>query len=433
MMEKIVSLAKRRGFIFPGSEIYGGLAGTWDYGPAGALLKKNIKDEWWRGTVQLRSDMVGVDAAIVMNPKAWEASGHTAAFTDPLVECKLCHQRFRSDKPEEIAEHEKSHGKEKAKWTEPKQFNLLVKAELGVVEGQKSEVFLRGEITNGAHVNFRNVLGSTRVKIPFGVAQIGKAFRNEITPGNFTFRSREFEQMETQFYIKPQEEEGKKWFEYWKQERMDWYCSLGIKKEHLRFKDHELEERAHYARFATDIEYKAPFGWAEFMGVHHRGDWDLKRHQEYSGQSMAYRDPDTKEEYIPWDIETSAGLDRSLLFFLIDSYHEEPERIVLKLHPRLAPYKAAVFPLLANKPELVNTAREIYGQLRQSFMVSFDDRGNIGKRYYSQDELGTPYCVTVDFDTLRDNTVTVRNRDTMKQDRVALSALPDVLRERMNI
>ncbi len=432
MMDNIVSLAKRRGFIFPGSEIYGGLAGTWDYGPAGALLKKNIKDEWWRGMVQLRDDMVGVDAAILMNPKAWEASGHTTAFADPLVECKLCHQRFRADKPEEMADHEKSHGKEKVAWTDKKQFNLLVKAELGVVEGQKTEVYLRGEITNGVHVNFRNVLASSRVKIPFGVAQIGKAFRNEITPGNFTFRSREFEQMETQFYIKPDEEEGKRWFEYWKEDRMNWYLGLGIKKEHVRFKDHEPEERAHYARFATDIEYKAPFGWAEFMGIHHRGDWDLKRHQEFSGQAMAYRDPDTKEEYIPWDIETSAGVDRSLLFFLIDAYHEEKERTVLKLHPRLAPYKAAIFPLLANKPELVREARAVYDRCREYCQVAWDDRGNIGKRYYSQDELGTPYCVTVDFDTLKDKTVTVRDRDTMRQERVPISSLREFMQKKTN-
>ena len=428
-MEKITSLAKRRGFIYPGSEIYGGLAGTWDYGPAGALLKKNIKDLWWRDMVQLRDDMVGVDAAIMMNPKAWEASGHVKAFADPLVECKVCHQRLRADEVDEIKTHEKSHKGKTVEWTEPKQFNLLVKAYLGVVEGEKSEIYLRGEITNGVHVNFKNVLGSTRVKIPFGIAQIGKAFRNEITPGNFIFRSREFEQMETQFYIKPEESEGKKWFDYWKKNRMDWYANLGIKKENLRFKDHEENKRAHYARAATDIEYNSPFGWAEFMGIHHRGDWDLKRHQEYSGQSMVYNDQETKEEYIPWDIETSAGVDRSLLFFLIDAYHEEKDRVVLKLHPKLAPYKVAVFPLLANKPQLVEKARKIYENLKPHFMTTWDDRGNIGKRYYSQDEIGTPYCITVDFDTLEDNSVTVRGRDSMKQERVAISELEQYLRK----
>ncbi|MEK7154986.1 MAG: glycine--tRNA ligase, partial [Patescibacteria group bacterium] len=337
LMEKVVSLAKRRGFVFPGSEIYGGLAGTWDYGPMGSLMKKNLKDLWWREMVELRDDIVGVDAAIMMNPKAWEASGHVEAFTDPLVECKECHQRFRSDKPEEIKAHEHQN------WTEPQKFNLLVKAYLGVIEGKQSEIFLRGEITNGVHVNFKNVVDSTRIQIPFGIAQIGKAFRNEITPGNFTFRSREFEQMEVQFYIKPEEEEGKKWFEYWKQNRMDWYLSLGIKKDNLRFREHTDDERAHYARAATDIEYKAPWGWQEFMGIHHRGDWDLKRHQEYSGQNMTY------DGYIPWDIETSAGVDRSLLFLLVDSYYEDDKRVVLKLNPRIAPYKIAVFPLVANK------------------------------------------------------------------------------------
>ncbi len=431
LMEKITSLAKRRGFIFPGSEIYGGLAGTWDYGPTGALLKKNLKDLWWKEMVQLNSNIVGLDAAIMMNPKAWEASGHLEAFTDPLIECKVCHQRFRADKEEEIKSHEKGH-KEKVEWTEPRQFNLLVKAYLGVIEGKQSEIFLRGEITNGVQVNFKNVLNSTRVQIPFGIAQIGKAFRNEITPGNFTFRSREFEQMEVQFYIKPEEKEGKKWFEYWKKNRMDWYLSLGMRKENLRFRDHADNERAHYARLATDIEYNAPWGWQEFMGIHHRGDWDLKRHQEFSGQDMTYRDAEG-ETYIPWDIETSAGVDRSMLFLLVDSYREENNRVYLKLHPRLAPYKAAIFPLLANKPQLVEKAREIYDDLKQDLMIAWDDRGNIGKRYYSQDEIGTPYCVTVDFDSLEDKKVTVRDRDTMKQERVAIDELSKYLTEKLSI
>lgn len=424
IMDKIVSLAKRRGFVFPGSEIYGGLAGTWDYGPAGSILKKNIKDLWWQDMVQLRDDIVGVDAAIMMNPKAWEASGHTKAFGDPLVECKICHERFRADKEKEIKNHEAYH-KEKVEWTEPKTFNLLVKAYLGVIEGEKSEIFLRGEITNGVSVNFKNVVNSTRVKIPFGIAQIGKAFRNEITPGNFTFRSREFEQMEVQFYIKPDEKEGKKWFEYWKQNRMDFYLSLGLKKENLRFRDHNLSERAHYARLATDIEYKSPFGWQEFMGIHHRGDFDLSRHQQFSGEDMTYSDPQTGEKYLPWDIETSAGVDRLLLFLLIDAYHKEENRVVLKLNPKLAPYKVAVFPLLANKPELANKARKIYDDLQPRFMTTWDDRGNIGKRYYSQDELGTPFCVTVDFETLENNTVTVRERDSMKQERVGIAELKE--------
>lgn len=423
LLEKVVALCKRRGFIFPGSEIYGGLAGTWDYGPLGSLLKKNLKDIWWKEMVQLRDDVVGVDAAIMMNPRAWEASGHTEAFTDPLVECKICHERLRADKKEEIEEHEKARHQGKGDWTQAQTFNLLVKAYLGVIEGKQQEIYLRGEITNGVQVNFRSVLDSTRVKIPFGIAQIGKAFRNEITPGNFTFRSREFEQMEVQFYIKNDPEEGEKWFEYWKKNRMDWYVGLGIKEENLRFKDHDPDEIAHYAKAATDIEYKAPWGWAEFMGIHNRGDWDLSRHEEYSGQNMKYRDPETGEEYTPWDIETSAGVDRSILFFLLDAYTEEEGRVLLKLHPKLAPYKAAVFPLLANKPELVKYAKEVYENLRENYMVAWDDRGNIGKRYATQDEAGTPFCITIDFQTLEDATITVRDRDSAKQERINIENL----------
>lgn len=424
LMEKIVSLCKRRGFIFAGSDIYGGLAGTWDYGPAGSLMKKNLKDLWWKDMVEKRDDIVGMDAAIMMNPRAWEASGHVEAFTDPLVECKVCNQRFRADKPEEIAAHEKTHDG-RVEWTEPLKFNLLVKSYLGIIEGKQQEIFLRGEITNGVQVNFKNVLDSTRIAIPFGIAQVGKAFRNEITPGNFTFRSREFEQMEVQFYIKPEEAEGKKWFEYWKKNRLDWYLSLGMNKDNLRLRDHEDDERAHYAKAATDIEYKAPWGWSEFMGIHHRGDWDLSRHQQYSGQSMLYRDPITNEEYIPWDIETSAGVDRSFLFLLIDAYTEDDKRVYLKLNPKLAPYKVAVFPLVGNKENITAKAREIYEQLKQVTMVTWDDRGNIGKRYYAQDEIGTPWCVTVDYQTLEDNTVTVRDRDTATQERIAIDSLDE--------
>ncbi|TAK65818.1 MAG: glycine--tRNA ligase, partial [Bacteroidetes bacterium] len=389
----------------------------------GSLIKKNLKDLWWKEMVQLRDDVVGLDAAIMMNPRAWEASGHVAAFTDPLVECKICHQRLRADKLEEIEEHTKSHKGTMVDWTEPQAFNLLVKAYLGVIEGKQSEIYLRGEITNGVHVNFDNVVKSTRVKIPFGIAQIGKAFRNEITPGNFTYRSREFEQMEVQFYIKPEEAEGKKWFEYWKKNRMDWYLSLGIKKENMRFRDHEENERAHYAKAAVDIEYNAPWGWQEFMGIHHRADWDLSRHQEFSGHSMKYRDQATNEEYIPWDIETSAGVDRSILFLLLDAYTEENGRVFLKLHPKLAPYRVAVFPLLANKQELVDKARGIYESLKPEFMAAWDDRGNIGKRYAAQDEIGTPFCITVDFDSLKDESVTVRDRDSATQKRVKISEL----------
>lgn len=419
LMQKIVALCKRRGFIYPGSEIYGGLGGTWDCGPLGTELKRNIKQEWWKEMVQLREDVIGLDTAIMMNPKVWEASGHVEAFTDPLVECKVCHSRLRADHETEMKDHEKSHGG-KSEWTQPQKFNLLVKAYLGVVEGKQSEIYLRGEITQGVHVNFKNVLDSTRVKIPFGIAQAGKAFRNEITPGNFTFRSREFEQMEIQYYIEPKEKDDKKWFDFWKKQRMDWYLGLGIKKENLRFRDHEEKERAHYAKAACDIEYNAPFGWSEFEGIHHRGDWDLSRHEQYSGQSMKYHDPDTGDEYLPWVIETSGGVDRAALFFLIDAYSEENGKVILKLHPKLAPIKAAIFPLLANKPDLVKVARRIYLDLKQNFMVAWDERGNIGGRYASQDEIGTPYCITVDFQSLEDEMVTVRDRNSAKQERVRI-------------
>ena len=429
-LDKIVSLCKRRGFIYPGSEIYGGLRGTWDYGPLGAELKFNIKQEWWKAMVKNRDDVVGINASIIMNPKVWEASGHITGFNDPLIECKTCHQRFRADQGDIIAEHEKLHKekKEKIDWTEEKKFNLLVEAKLGVIEGGKNMAYLRGEITQGAHVNFKNVLNSSRLKIPFGIAQIGKAFRNEITPGNFTYRSIEFEQMELQYYIKPDEKESMEFYEFWKNFRMDWYKSLGINPNNLRFREHQKNELAHYARTAWDIEYNTPFGWKECEGIHHRGDWDLSQHQKFSGQDMSYFDEETKKKYIPWVIETSGGVDRATLFFLIDAYHEEKDRIVLKLNSKLAPYKAAVFPLLKNKPELVGKAREIYQMLKANDLtVAWDDRGNIGKRYYSQDEIGTPYCITVDFDTLKDDAVTVRDRDTMKQERIKIENLLNYL------
>ncbi len=424
LMEKIVALSKRRGFIYPGSEIYGGLTGTWDYGPLGVLLKKNIKKLWWKEMVQLRSDVVGLDAAIMMNPTVWQKSGHLQAFSDPLVECKICHQRFRADKKEEIEEHKKSHKGEHVEWTKPKRFNLLVKSYLGIVEGQQSEIFLRGEITQGAFVNFENVVSSTRVKIPFGIAQIGKAFRNEITPGNFTFRSREFEQMELEFFVEPKDVEGDKWFEYWKKQRMDWYLSLGMNKDKLRFRVHEDSEKAHYAKKAEDIEYGAPFGWAEFEGIHNRGDYDLSAH------NLSYVD-DSGNKFVPWTIETSGGVDRSLLFFLINAYHEEEKRVVLKLHPKLAPYKLAVFPLVANKQELLDKAKGIYDDLKTDFMVAWDDRGNIGKRYLSQDEAGTPYAVTVDYKSLEDDTVTIRDRDTTKQERIKVSEISSYVSEKL--
>jgi glycyl-tRNA synthetase len=416
LMDKVVALAKRRGFIFPGSEIYGGLQGFWDYGPLGTELKRNIKQEWWKAMVYDRDDVVGLDAAVIMNPDVWKASGHVDAFTDPLVECRKCHQRFRADQTAGLqCTDSKAHD-----FTAPKVFNLLTEVYLGVTE-PKLKTYLRGEITQGVFVNFKNVVDSSRVKIPFGIAQIGKAFRNEITPGNFTFRSREFEQMELEFFVEPDATEGQKWFDYWAKQRLDWYVDLGIKKDNLRFREHEPEERAHYARAAQDIEYHSPFGWKEFEGIHHRGDWDLSRHH------LNYKD-ETGGEYTPWVIEASGGVDRAALFFLIDAYAEVGDRLVLKLHPRLAPYKVAVFPLLANKPDLVTKAQVVYQLLKPLLPVAWDDRGNIGKRYYAQDEIGTPRCITVDFDTLADDTVTVRDRDTAKQDRVSIAKLADYLK-----
>jgi glycyl-tRNA synthetase len=417
IMEKITSLAKRRGFIFQGSEIYGGYQGFWDYGPLGVELKNNIKKEWWKSMVYGREDVVGLDAAIIMNPTVWEKSGHLKAFSDPMVECKICHKRVRSDNEDAIKNHEKEHDG-KGSWSEPKTFNLMTEVLLGTTE-PKEKSYLRGEITQGVFVNFKNVVDSTRIKIPFGIGQIGKAFRNEITPGNLTFRMREFEQMELEYFVKPDDKESKKTFEEFKKIRMDWYESLGIKKDKLRFHDHEPEKRAHYAKYATDIEYDAPFGWSEFEGIHHRGDYDLTNH------GLNYRDEMTNEEYTPWVIETSGGVDRALLFFLIDSYHEDGERVVLKLNPKIAPYKVAVFPLLKNKPELVAKAHEVYHALKKDFVVTWDDRGNIGKRYFAQDEIGTPWCVTVDFESFEDNSVTVRDRDTAKQERIAIDKLAE--------
>lgn len=425
VMDRIVSLAKRRGFIFQGSDIYGGYQGFWDYGPAGTEMKNNIKKEWWKYMVYDQENVVGIDAAIIMNPVVWEKSGHLKAFTDPLIECKACHKRFRADNQKVIDDHEKEHQETKDLWTKPKTFNLMTEVLLGTTE-PKEKSYLRGEITQGAFVNFKNVVDSTRVKIPFGVAQIGKAFRNEITPGNFTFRSREFEQMELEYFVKPDEKESKETFGYFKDMRKKWYEDLGIRPEKLRYRDHEPDKIAHYARYATDLEYEAPFGWSEFEGVHHRGDYDLGSH------NLTYKDNLTGEEYTPWVIETSGGVDRAFLFFLIDSYREDGDRIYLKLHPKIAPYKVAVFPLLANKPELVSKAREIYSSLKsQSLSCTWDDRGNIGKRYFAQDEVGTPWCITVDFESLDDGRVTVRDRDTARQERVAIDKLTEYFQNRL--
>lgn len=417
LMEKITSLAKRRGFIFQSSEIYGGYQGFWDYGPLGVELKNNIKKEWWKSMVYDRDDVVGMDASIVMNPTVWEKSGHLKAFTDPLTECKICHKRVRADNEDAIKAHEKEHDG-KGDWAEAKTFNLMTEVLLGTTE-PKEKSYLRGEITQGVFVNFKNVVDSTRVKIPFGIAQIGKAFRNEITPGNLTFRSREFEQMELEYFVAPEDKESQKIFEQFKKIRMDWYTNLGISKEKVRFHDHEPEKRAHYAKYATDIEYDAPFGWSEFEGIHHRGDYDLGNH------GLTYHDDFKNKDYTPWVIETSGGVDRATLFFLIDAYHEDGDRTILKLDPRIAPYKVAVFPLLKNKPELVDKATTLYKSLKKKFNTVWDERGNIGKRYFAQDEIGTPWCVTVDFQTLEDGTVTVRERDSAKQERIAVDKLSE--------
>lgn len=425
LMEKIYSLAKRRGFIYPGSEIYGGYQGFWDYGPLGVELKNNLKREWWKYMVYGRENVVGMDAAIIMNPKVWEISGHKKGFSDPLIECRICHKRVKADNREAITAHEKEHGG-KGNWTRAKTFNLLTEVLLGTTE-PKEIAYLRGEITQGVFVNFSNVVNSSRVKIPFGIAQIGKAFRNEITPGNLTFRSREFEQMELEYFVRPDDKESAEVYEYWKRERLNWYISLGIDKAKLRFADHPENQRAHYARYATDIEYLAPFGWSELEGIHHRGDYDLGNHK------LNFKDPITLEEFTPWVIETSGGVDRALLFFLVDSYAEdEGERVILKLNPKLAPFKAAVFPLLANKEKLVNKANDIFHKLKSEFgSIAWDARGNIGKRYFAQDEIGTPWCVTVDFDTLEDNMVTIRDRDSAKQVRVAIDKLIGYLQNKL--
>ena len=422
LMEKIVSLCKRRGFVFPGSEIYGGLQGFYDYGPLGSEVKNNLKQLWWRWMTREHDDIVGIDGAIITHPKVWEASGHVKNFVDPLSECKKCHHRFKTDdlKGNDCPDCG-------GKLTEPRNYNILVPTELGVIEGEKTKAYLRGEACQNIYLNFKNVLQSSRLQIPFGICQIGKAFRNEVTPGNFLYRQREFEQWDLQWFINPKEAD--KWFEFWKRERMNWYKGLFTHPENLGFYQHE--KLAHYAKKAFDIEYlKSPFTGKEIEGIHWRGDWDLSRHGEYSGQDLSYIDPITGEKFVPWIIETSGGVDRTFLFLMIDAYTEEKDRIVLKLNPRIAPYQAAVFPLLANKSELVKKAREVFEMLKTDFTCVWDDRDNIGKRYYSQDEIGTPFCITVDFQTLQDQTVTIRDRDTTQQERIKISELKSILEKK---
>jgi glycyl-tRNA synthetase len=419
VMDKLVSLCKRRGYLFQSSEIYGGLNSCWDYGPLGVELKNNIKAFWWRKMTLDREDVEGLDASILMHPKVWEASGHISEFTDPLVDCKNCKQRFREDEITGTACP--SCGKETL--TKARRFNLMFKTHMGPVEDEASLVFLRPETAQGIYVNFTNVQTAMRRKIPFGIAQIGKAFRNEITPGNFIFRTREFEQMEMQFFVKPGTDD--EWFDTWKEERMQFYIDLGLQKDKLRFHEHGPDELAHYARKAFDIEYEFPFGWQELEGIHNRTDFDLARHNEHSGKAtLSYFDEQAGERFVPYIIETSAGCDRTLLTCLVNAYDEEEERVVLRLSPKIAPIKAGVFPLV-KKEGMVAAARDVYEQLKKQFKVFYDHGGSIGRRYRRQDEAGTPLGITTDGQTLEDNTVTIRERDSMEQHRIKIDEVPE--------
>jgi glycyl-tRNA synthetase len=447
-MDKIVSLCKRRGFVFPGSEIYGGLANAWDYGPIGVELKRNVKEAWWREVVRTRDDVVGLDAAILMNPSVWEASGHLSEFTDPLVECKECKHRFRSDHVESGKCPDCG-----GELGESRQFNLMLKTFLGAVEDTASTVFMRPETAQGMFVNFLNIQTATRKKLPFGIAQIGKSFRNEITPGNFIFRTREFEQMEMEFFTKPPEhlQPGERnddeWHEYWVNLRFEWYLRHGIRKENLRLRVHETAELAHYAKATTDIEYLFPWGWGEMEGIANRTDFDLKKHSEHSGTRLTYFDeqsPAEEKHYHPYVIEPAVGVDRLALMFLLDAYTEEEvggdsagagkgeTRVVLKFHPSIAPVQVALLPLSRNE-KLTPLSREVYASLIATgrWNVEYDDAQSIGRRYRRFDEVGTPFCVTVDFDSLEDNQVTIRDRDTLVQDRVAIADLASILGERL--
>ena len=427
-MEKIVSLCKRRGFVFPSSEIYGGLGSCWDYGPLGVELKRNIKDAWWHAIVHQRDDVVGIDTSIIMHPQTWVASGHVDGFSDPLVDCKVCHQRWRAD-----------HIKDGrcpvcgGELTEPRQFNLMFKTFMGPVEDDASIVYLRPETAQGMFVNFENVMTTSRKKLPFGIAQVGKSFRNEITTGNFIFRTREFEQMELEYFVKPGTDE--EWFNYWVNERFNWYLKLGIRKENLRLRKHSKDELAHYARGCYDVEYLFPMGWSELEGIANRADFDLTQHARHSGKSLDYFDEQTGQCYIPYAIEPSAGVDRSLLAFIVDSYDEElaqgETRVVLHLHPNLAPVKVAVLPLSKNE-KLVPLSKEVHAELRRCFVTQYDDAQSIGRRYRRQDEIGTPFCVTIDFQSLEDNQVTIRERDSMEQIRIPIKEVVNTLHAKLS-
>ena len=451
-MEKIVALCKGRGFVYPGSEIYGGLANSWDYGPLGVEFKNNVKRAWWKKFIQESPYNVGLDAAILMNPKVWVASGHVGGFSDPLMDCKDCKARFRADKLIEDATGEIADGWSDEKmiefineknipcpecgkhnFTDIRKFNLMFKTFQGVTEDSSSEIYLRQETAQGIFVNFKSVQRTSRKKLPFGIGQIGKSFRNEITPGNFIFRIREFEQMELEFFCKPGTD--LEWFKYWKDYCENFLLSLGIKKENMRLRDHDPEELSHYSNATTDIEYLFPFGWGELWGIADRTDFDLKKHSEFSGEKMEYTDPESGEKYIPYCIEPSLGADRVALAFLVDAYDEEvvdPEkndtRVVMHFHPALAPIKAAVLPL---SKKLSEEAVKVYEKLASEFMCEYDESGSIGKRYRRQDEIGTPFCITYDFDSRDDDSVTVRHRDSMEQERVKIEDLTDYIRERI--
>ena len=449
VFDKLVSLSKRRGFIFQSSEIYGGTGSVWDYGPLGVELKKNIKDRWWNALVRARDDIEGLDAAILMHPKVWEASGHVAGFTDPLVDCRNCKKRFRADDPKIKGTPGQPDAQcpacgTKGTLSEPRLFNLMFKTFMGPVEDSAAVVYLRPETAQGIYVNFLNVQGSTRQRVPFGIAQIGKAFRNEITPGNFIFRTREFEQMEMQFFVDPLEQPAgqhrshMEWFEYWKAQRMQWHRDLGLAPDRLEFHQHSKEELAHYARAAFDIQFDfgGTLGFQEIEGVHHRGDFDLGRHQEFSGKKLEYIDQVSNRRFLPYVIETSVGADRTTLAVLVNAYREEQVegetegRTVLGLHPSLAPVKAGVFPLV-KKDGMPEFATTLAAELRAKFPVFYDESGAIGRRYRRQDEVGTPFCVTVDGQTTQDSTVTIRERDTLKQDRVAADRVAEWIIQRI--
>ena len=426
-LDTLSSLCKRRGFMYPGSEIYGGFGGFWDSGPLGVELKRNVKEEWWRSMVQEREDIVGMDSAIVMNPRVWEASGHLKSFIEPLVDCKDCKMRWREDQLET-----QSCPNCDGELTEARWFNTMFKTFVGPVEDESAVAYLRPETAQGIFVNFRNVLTTSRKKLPFGIAQVGKAFRNEITPGRYFFRSREFEQMELEYFVRP--EEGQSQYHDWIARRHRWYLDLGIRGENLRLFEHPLESLAHYSKGTTDVEYKFPFGWGELEGIAYRGDFDLKVHGEHSGEELTYFDEPTKTHILPHIVEPSAGVDRSVLCFLLDSYHEEPDkggtRVVLKLDRRLAPIKVGILPL-SRKAPLVELAHKIAADLRKHFMTSYDDAQSIGRRYRRQDEIGTPYCVTIDFDSLEDHAVTIRDRDSMSQVRVSTEQLAATLKAKL--